>query len=239
MPQAELNPRREGRGCATPERQTTTIGCGGAEVAYGGGQELPPLPTPLAGWDPMGIRPRYGSYRGFIRLVLAEIENLAGLRRFAPIRWASVTRLVFVCRGNICRSPYAERRAASCGLPAASFGLAAATGGLADPTASRIAGRRGVQLAHHRACDFSDFVLCGGDLLVVMEPRQMREIMPRLPPLPLQMTLLGRWSRPRRLHLHDPFRLSEAYWERCFDIIDSAVQGIAEQMRPSLSHARS
>src|SRR6266436_8043822 len=114
------------------------------------------------------MRPRFGSYRGFVRLMLAQVENAAGgFRAYKKIRWESVSRVVFVCHGNICRSPYAEQRALTYGLAAASFGLSAATGAPADPSACRIAARRAIELGAHRACD-------ARDLLVAMEPRQAR-----------------------------------------------------------------
>ena len=194
---------------------------------------------PLGGWDPAGVRPRFGSYRGLVRLLLAQIENASGgYRRFKQIRWESVKRVVFVCHGNICRSPYAERRAETYGLAAASFGLSAGTGGPADPSACRIALRRGVELANHRACDAKDFEIQSGDLLLIMEPRQARAMSRRLPTIHCQITLLGLWSRPRRPHIHDPHRLSEAYWEQCFDVIDSAVRRIAERVRLGQPHGR-
>ena len=118
-------------------------------------QELAPLPMPLGGWDPAGVRARFGTYRGLVRLLLAEVENRSGnFRRFKQIRWESVKRAVFVCHGNICRSPYAARRAEAYGLTVASFGLSAGTGESADPSARRIAARRGVDLADHRAGAF-------------------------------------------------------------------------------------
>lgn len=201
-------------------------------------QETAPLPVPLGGWDPIRMRPRYGSYRGFARLVLAHLEGAAGgFRRHKQIRWAEVRRAVFVCHGNICRSPYAERRAAACGLVAASFGLSAEPGMPADAVACRVAAGRAIDLLPHRARDINDFEIQCGDLLVAMEPRQLR-VLGRLPAIPCQVTLLGLWSRPRRPHIHDPHRLSEDYWERCFDVIDSAVLTIAEQMRRSVPGGR-
>src|SRR5437588_1134030 len=89
-------------------------------------RELPSRAMPLWGWDPVGVRSSFGTYRGLIRLALAWLENLTGRhRQFKQIRWDRVARVVFVCHGNICRSPYAEGRAVSFGLPAASFGLSA------------------------------------------------------------------------------------------------------------------
>jgi protein-tyrosine phosphatase len=186
----------------------------------------------FGGWDPLGVRPRFGSYRGLVRLMLAHIENgIGGYRHLKQIRWDRVKRVVFVCHGNICRSPYAEHSAASYGLPSASFGLAAEPGMPADPSALGLAARRAIELADHRACAAADFEFHSGDLLVVMEPRQARAMFRSVPTVPCQVTLLGLWSRPRRPHLHDPHRLSEAYWEQCFDVIDSAVRAIAERTR--------
>lgn len=201
--------------------------------------KLPISSTPSAGWDPAGVRPRFGTYRGLVRLLLANIEDaLGGYRRLRQIRWDQVERVVFVCHGNICRSPYAESRAASLGLPAVSFGLAADTGDPADHSALIVAARRAVELAQHRACAAEDFEIHSGDLLVAMEPRQVRALARRPPSVPCQVTLLGLWGRPRRPHIHDPHRLSEAYWEQCLDVIDSAVQGIAERMRLRPPHDR-
>jgi protein-tyrosine phosphatase len=197
-------------------------------------QELPPLSGPFGGGDPVRVRARFGSYRGLVRLLLAYFENgIGGYRRFKKIRWDRVKRVVFVCHGNICRSPYAERRAVTYGLPTASFGLSADTGAPADPGALGVAARRAIDLAEHRACAAEDFEFHSGDLLTVMEPRQARAMARCLPTVPCQVTLLGLWSRPRRPHIHDPHRLGEAYWEQCFDVIDSAVRAIAERTRLS------
>jgi protein-tyrosine phosphatase len=166
-----------------------------------------------------------------VRLLLAHLENATGgYRRLKKIHWKSVERVVFVCHGNICRSPYAERRAAMYGLSAASFGLSAEPGMPADPSACRVAARRSVELTEHHACDITDFEFRSGDLLVVMEPRQARAMLRRLPSTPCQLTLLGLWSRPRCPHVHDPHRLGDAYWENCLDNIDSAVRTIAAQL---------
>jgi len=180
-------------------------------MRHGTEEELPPRTTPLWGWDPAGVRSSFGTYRGLIRLALAWLENRTGrYRRFKQIGWGRVARIVFVCHGNICRSPYAEGRAVSFGLPAASFGLSADSRAPADPSACRIAARRGIELGRHCACDAVDFELQSGDLLVAMEPRQARRISGLLPLGSCQLTLLGLWSRPPRPHIHDPHRLSEA-----------------------------
>jgi protein-tyrosine phosphatase len=205
---------------------------GGSDPGSPLDQEMPLHPMPFGGWDPLAIRPHFGTYRGFVRLVLAHVEHrTGGLRNYQRVRWEAVTRVVFVCRGNICRSAYAERRAASCGLPAASFGIAAQAGAAADPSARRVAAMRGVDLALHRSCSVDNFEVRRGDLLIAMEPRQGRVMLRRFAAAPCQFTLLGLWSRTKRPHIHDPHRLNERYLTRCFDIIDSAVETIARQLR--------
>src|SRR5260370_29706063 len=103
-------------------------------------RELPAPTMPLWRWGPAGVRSSFGTYRGLIRLVLAWLEYLTGrYRQFKQIRWERVARVVFVCHGDICRSPYAERRAVSVGLPAPSFGLSADSCAPSHPSPCSIA----------------------------------------------------------------------------------------------------
>ena len=179
-----------------PRRPKDAVGAGVVEVpgaqdnavqSDGGSadsprQETAPLPMPLGGWDPIGVRPRFGSYRGLARLMLAHLESVAGrFSGYQQIRWEKVKRVVFVCHGNICRSPYAERRAETYGLTVASFGLSADAGMPADPTACRIAARRAIELAPHRARDIKDFEFRRGDLLAAWSPGKCESWVARLP----------------------------------------------------------
>lgn len=180
---------------------------------------------------PAFIQAHYGSARGLVRLQLSRIARLAGrYRDFERVRWPEVERLVFVCSGNICRSPYAEARAALSGFPAISLALRGDAGRPADPAARAAAALAGVDLGEHRARRFLEADLRAGDLLIAMEPWQARELR-RLRP-DLQVTLLGLWSRPRRPHLHDPFTLPAAYFRACFRLIDSGVASIVARLRP-------
>jgi protein-tyrosine phosphatase len=176
------------------------------------------------------IRTRFGTHRGLVRLALSHLDDVCGRLAYAKtIDWKRVDRLVFVCAGNICRSAYADRKAASLGLPTASYGLATSTGSPANEVATRVAARRGIDLSCHSATDVTDFAGQPGDLLLAMEPRQGTTMLARTD-IVGQLTLLGLWASPRRPHIHDPFSLDEAYFETCFDIIDSAIDGISERL---------
>lgn len=174
------------------------------------------------------IRRRYGTERGLVRLWLAQLEALCGrLRPFTDIDFSRVRRFVFVCQGNICRSPFAEYAARRAGLPCASFGLSTTTGVTAFAGALAAARACGIDMDAHRATDLADFELRDGDLLLVMEVRQARRLAALTAGRAVQVGLLGAWARPRRVHIHDPFTLSEAYFAHCFAVIESAVAGLA------------
>lgn len=185
------------------------------------------------------INRRFGTWRGLLRLLLAYGEQAGGrLRPFQLRHPERVRRLVFVCLGNICRSAYAEQIARAEGLACASLGLSTTTGVGSPEEALQAARRAGVAMAAHRACDWKDFELQPGDLLLAMEVRQARELQRRLGARDdVQLALLGNWCAPRMPHLHDPFTLSAAYFDTCFLRVRSAVRRLAQDL-PQLRQAQ-
>ncbi len=177
---------------------------------------------------------RFGTHRGLVRSLLAEVEyHSHRLTSFVSIRWEDVARVVFVCQGNICRSAYAHELARMKGLSSMSCGLSTSTGKPADSTAQKIASERGVNLDKHRTTDLSDFSVSTGDLLLGMEIRQARALAKHSFDVPMQIGLLGLYANPRRIHLHDPFSLSESYFRTCFSLIETAIENIAVLMKSS------
>jgi len=182
---------------------------------------------------------RFGTWRGLVRLLLAYADLAAGRLACFRLRYPhSVRRVVFVCQGNVCRSAFAALVAQEAGLHAASVGLAAATGVAPPPSALRAAELLGLDLARHRACDWRDFTILPGDLLLVMEIRQACQVLRRLGPrTDVQLALLGLWCEPPMPHLHDPFTLSDAYFDTCFRRIRQAVWRLAPAL-PQVRHER-
>ena len=175
---------------------------------------------------PRFVQVRYGSARGLARLLLSRL-SAHRLKRYRDVDWSKVERLVFVCTGNICRSPYAERKAAAAGFPSVSIALRGSSGEPAFPAAQRAAAAAGIDLGAHRSTAAADADLKPGDLLVAMEPWQASA----LERLEIgQVTLLGLWSTPERPHLHDPHGLSDDYFRTCFRLIDSAVAAMLARL---------
>lgn len=173
----------------------------------------------------------YGTFRGWVRNLLAQLEWVTGrMDRFVTVRPANVKRLVFVCLGNINRSAFAEAVARSRGVRVCSLGLATTTGAPAFETAIATAERFGIDLSVHTATDLSDFSYLPGDLLLTMEIRHVHRLIANGIPASA-IALLGAWSSPRRLHLHDPALQSEDYFMTCFALIHSAIINLVEELR--------
>jgi protein-tyrosine phosphatase len=174
------------------------------------------------------INRRYGTYRGLARLLLSYAEVHAGdLRSLRNPKFGDVRRLVFVCQGNICRSCFAEAYAQSLGLSSSSCGLAIAGSVPAYGLAIETAARFGIDLSGHRARSAHTFDWAEGDLILAMEPRQMRRLRSVALPLNVQQSLLGLWAAPSRPHIHDPHALSSEYFRTCFQVIRNAVDRLS------------
>jgi len=172
----------------------------------------------------------YGGKRGLLEHALTRV--LYALGAYGDIRdieWAAVGRLVFVCKGNICRSPYASARARSLGVRAVSFGLAAVEGSPADPTALRNASLRGLDLSKHRSTKMDSFSFTRDDLIVVFEPKHLSDVR-RLNGRRIPACLLGIWSEPIHPHIHDPYGRGDRYFQRCFSLIDDNVAKLAGRL---------
>ncbi|MEO1044474.1 MAG: phosphotyrosine protein phosphatase [Pseudomonadota bacterium] len=166
------------------------------------------------------ISRNFGSWRGFGRLILSYPQALV-LGHGLSSKPEDVSRLVFVCHGNIGSSAFAEAVCRKRGINAASFGVAAAAGEPADPVAQKIARDDfDIDLIWHRASD-TRFHALPGDLLLAMEVRQLNRIanLPALsiPPRALLGSIIG------VPHIHDPLGKPEDYYRICFNRIVRAV----------------
>ena len=100
----------------------------------------------------------------------------------------------------------------------------------AYPYAVETAARFGIDLTAHRTTDVDDFRFESGDLVLAMEVRQCRRLLAICRDQAPQVGLLGAWAHPTRLHIHDPHGLSPEYFETCFSVIVSGVEGIVADL---------
>jgi protein-tyrosine phosphatase len=172
------------------------------------------------------IDARFGTYRGAIRLALSYLQVGADQAWIKPPVADDVTRLVFVCHGNICRSAFADVVARAAGLNVASFGLSTSTGKPAHASAVAAASRRGHDMTKHRTTRVEEYTPMPGDLLLAMEVRHLHKMARNERIAAVPRSLLGLWVRPAMPHLHDPYELHPAYMENCLRRIETAIPAL-------------
>lgn len=172
----------------------------------------------------------YGSRKGFVLTWYHRLLYRAGYyRQYRQVDWGSIDRLVFVCKGNVCRSAFAEVVARANGLNAGSCGIEAGVDVPAYDGAVAAAARSGFSLAEHRTTPLRSMDLRDNDLLVAMEPGQA-EYLEQVYGGRHMYTLLGIWGGALNPHLHDPFGASDAYFDSCFTNIEDSVDEIIKKI---------
>lgn len=146
-------------------------------------------------------------------------------------QWPQRGRLVFVCSGNICRSPYAQEVARRHGIAAVSCGTDTNNGLPADGAALRTAAERGVDLSAHRTTKWEDLVVEKGDVIVAMQLKHALAVLPRARaeafPVVVFSSLL-----PDFTTVFDPYGKPDERFREVFDLIDAGIQRAARLLTP-------
>lgn len=172
----------------------------------------------------------FGSRRGLLNMTRAQwIYLLGGYHYCKKIDWSRIDRLIFVCHGNICRSPLAEYAARSEGLSSESFGLSCSDGHPADPRAVGYAKSCNLDLSAHRTRNIRAYSPLPGDLVVVMEPSHLDQASAHLNGR-AQLTLAGIWLAGARPYIHDPFCASDIFFMKCESQVIMAANAIKEKL---------
>lgn len=180
------------------------------------------------------MRDNYATERGWVRYLLGQTESILGrTQKYEQVDLSKVERLVFVCLGNICRSPFAEFVAKQQGVTTAGFGLSTTTGVEAFSLGVETAKKFNIDMQTHRTTDFKDFELRDSDLLLVMEIRHARKLENMLGESKAQIALLGHWATPRRLHIHDPHTHDSVYFENCYQVLKKATESLVNDYKCS------
>ena len=180
---------------------------------------------------PAFVDDKFGSRRACVSFLGHQVGySLGAYRHYLNIDWSRVDRLVFLCRGNICRSPLGEYAARSAGAAACSAGLSCGEPRAADPRAIDFAVARGLPLDRHLTMAVQELPLGDGDLIVGMEPVHLAELM-ELGITRGQRTLLGLWCAPRRPFIADPFCANIRYFHYCEELVVQGAVALAAAMR--------
>jgi protein-tyrosine-phosphatase len=183
--------------------------------------------------------------RALRRLPERLLHSLRRRHALAALQAAPSTAPLFICHGNICRSPYAAAAllhllsadvAQHANIQSAGF---IAPGRPSPPLAVEAAAARHVDLSNHRSRMIIPAYLEQADLVVVMDPRQAREIHHRFPWVHRPFLVLGDLDPlpiATRVIL-DPIDRPRADFDACYARIDRCLASLAQTMAsPAPAH---
>ena len=163
-----------------------------------------------------------------------------------PVTVASV---LFVCKGNICRSPFAAGLGRLLALEAGlsdvrwhSAGLTASQAARSPQDAHAIAAVYGVTLGLEPPAQITDALASSFDVIVAMEAWQAIELAERYPSLRDRVFLLPLLERPlpfgyARYHIADPFGQGRDAFAASFSRIERALRAFVGTLTAARSRA--
>lgn len=172
------------------------------------------------------IKTQYGGKKECISYCYYKGMYLFNKTDLKEDQWRKIKRLVFVCTGNICRSPYAQMYAQQIGLQSVSYGLIVHHKSPADPTAVEAALKKNIDLSTHRSTSIEEYVHKDGDILLIFEPYHARLLKQLNLHIKAPVVLLGQCHPKRIPYIRDPFMTDIQNFEQCYAIIDVAIDKV-------------
>ena len=149
-------------------------------------------------------------------------------------------KLIFVCTGNICRSPMAEglmRKllGPKCGWDISSAGVCAADGFPASPNAVEAMREKQINISAHRSRHLSPELIEGADLLVTMTRSHCDAILSIAPESAGKVFLLKSFGIAEcAADIYDPFGEALEVYRRVRDEMDAALPDLILYMKEDL-----
>jgi protein-tyrosine-phosphatase/predicted ATP-grasp superfamily ATP-dependent carboligase len=179
----------------------------------------------LAGTDQ--VRPIYHKIKNWqIKRKLRRHHN-ALLRRLKAED--GLSKIVFLCYGNICRSPLAaalaEKRLS--GVRIDSAGFHEQTGRSCPQKILRIGTAFGIDVSSHRSARVTRDQLANADLVIAMDLGNLNRLRQEFPEMANRTTLLGLFGKPETVAIADPYLADEAASNRICKQVLEGVEGLA------------
>jgi protein-tyrosine phosphatase len=156
--------------------------------------------------------------------------------------------ILFVCTGNICRSPFAHaffkklvNQKRLQGIAVESAGLIALPGNSATYMAQRVAEEFGVDLTGHSAKTISKALVAWSSLILVMEKSHEDTLVSDFPEAEGKTRLIRHFARfgSQRRGIADPYGLKYEAYRFCFLDIEDAVLGLIDFLSSYRGHCES
>lgn len=132
-------------------------------------------------------------------------------------------RIMVLCVGNICRSPYAAAllQRNLLGVEVCSAGLQAVIDHPADALVLELAAEQGIDLSAHRGKQLLAQDLIEASVVLVMSEAQQRDVVSRFPFARGRVFRLGEWIKQ---DIADPYRQSREFHIAVQQLIQQGVE---------------
>jgi protein-tyrosine-phosphatase len=150
--------------------------------------------------------------------------------RAAMRKLNAAKKVVFVCYGNICRSPFAEAyaRATAPGyMEFSSAGTFEDMGRCSPSEAIAAAAAFDVDLARHRSRAISTEAIEAADVIIVFDRRNVRDVLQKFPGAKDHIVLIGDFLPGLSDEIADPFGHPPEYFEDCYRKISNVLTRLA------------
>lgn len=170
-------------------------------------------------------------------------RQIAERRRGALERLRNGGTILFLCHGNICRSPFAARYTEQQLEARGLSGISVESAGLRDqpdrrspPNARTAATRRGVALDENYSTQADAALLERADLILLKDYRNYHDFTTRFPTAADRMFLLGIFDDDAAVAIDDPYGDSLAAFETSYDRIIASVDALLDAFESRVEH---
>jgi protein-tyrosine phosphatase len=184
--------------------------------------------------------------RRYLRLQMWN--RLFWRRQINPPLPRTVRSFLFVCHGNIIRSPFAAAAFLAVlstplkdRISTLSAGLDTTPGKPADPRAIELAREFGVSLEAHRTQRLSPAVVERTDLILAMDTLNVAKFLVRYPAAQSKLLMLGSFCGPTqvsRLDIPDPYNGTRDDIRHCYHTISRRLSSLAQALAHSVGDGR-
>ncbi len=149
----------------------------------------------------------------------------------------SAKNILFVCKGNICRSPFAEhyfRTFLPEEIHTLSCGYIEQNGRESPPEALRTAKKFGVDLSNHRAHQITEEMVRKADLIIIFDETNFRILVKRYRKYKNKIWFLAEICPDIPIYIEDPFRKDNETFAKVYSTITYCIDSINQDLKGKL-----
>lgn len=172
------------------------------------------------------------------QVILSTYESAIYLFKKGPLLKKKVSHVVFVCKGNVCRSAFAEyfmrSRYLGDSIMIESCGLNVENKVPSPDMAIKIGHELGVDLVSHQSKSYMACDLAGANLILPMEYPQYVQLLELFPEYKDKIYLLNHftpWPQRFNINIYDPYGSGKTEFVSCFRQIQLAIEHLLLAIR--------